>query len=68
MRRDRHASLPRIGLWLGVERGTGRQQLDPAPPDGHHASRKIDIITAQSEQFTAEVLVDVARACETPPG
>jgi hypothetical protein len=53
MRRDRHASLSRIGLGLSVERDTGREQLDPVPPDGHHASRKIDIITAQPEQFTA---------------
>ena len=52
MRRDRHASFPRIGLGLSVERDTGREQLDPVPPDGHHARRKIDIITAQPAQFT----------------
>ena len=69
MRRDRHASFPRIGLGLSVERDTGREQLDPVPPDGHYACRKIDIITAQPEQFTpAKTAPRSQQHCRTVSG
>ena len=47
-------SLARVSLGLGIECGPPvLKQLDPASPDGDGARHQVDVISAQTERFTA---------------